>query len=229
MTEAMAQAGFEWLVVDLEHSAIDITRAQELIQIIELAGCAPLVRLSSNDPVQAKRVMDAGAHGVIVPGVNSKAEAERAVEAVRYPPRGTRGLGLARAHAYGVRFHEYLRELEEFVIVVMMIEHRDAIERIDEIVSVPGVDGAFVGPYDLSASYGIPGQFEHPLMRDALARMVSQARTAGVAAGMHVVHPPADQVRDRVREGFRFIAYAGDMLLFVPAIREAAAGLKRVV
>jgi len=224
----MAQAGFAWLAIDLEHSAIDISRAQELIQVIELAGCAPLVRLSSNDPVQAKRVMDAGAHGVIVPSVNSKAEAERAVEAVRYPPRGMRGVGLARAHGYGTRFHEYLREVEDFAIVVVMIEHRDAIDHIDEIVSVQGVDAVFSGPYDLSASYGIPGQFEHPLMQDALSRMVAHARTAKVAPGIHVVHPPVEQVRERVREGFRFIAYAGDMLLLVPAVREAAASLERL-
>ena len=226
VAEVMAQAGFEWLGIDLEHSVIGIDSLQPLIQVIELSDCTPLVRLPSNDPVLAKRVMDAGAHGVIVPSVNSAAEAERAVGAVKYPPAGFRGMGLGRAHAYGARFREYLAELEEYAVVMVMIEQREGVAELERIVRVPGVDGVCVGPYDLSASYGVPGQLDHPLMQDALTRIVQVAAGAGVAAGIHVVHPPAQQVRDRLAEGFRFIAYGGDMLFLVPAVREAAAELR---
>ena len=225
VAEVMAQAGFDWLGIDMEHSVIGIEAAQMLIQVVELSGCVPLVRLSSNDPVLTKRVMDAGAHGVIVPTVNSAEEAEQAVKAVRYPPQGFRGVGLARAQGYGARFQEYTKELEESAVVVVMIEHRDGVERAEEILRVPGVDGVFIGPYDLSASYGIPGQFDHPRMKDALRRILKAAREAGVAPGIHVVHPPVEQVRDRLAEGFRFIAYCGDMLVLVPAVRQAAASL----
>lgn len=226
IAEVMAQAGFDWLGIDMEHSAIGIESIQSLIQVIELSGCVPLVRLSSNDPVLAKQVMDAGAHGVIVPAVNSAEEAERAVRSVKYPPAGFRGVGLSRAQGYGSRFHEYVAELEEYSVVIVMIEHRDGVDQVERTLRVPGVDGVFVGPYDLSASYGIPGQFDHPLMRDAMAHILSAAREAKVAPGIHVVHPPADQVRDRLAEGFRFIAYGGDMLFLVPAVREAAANVR---
>jgi 2-keto-3-deoxy-L-rhamnonate aldolase RhmA len=226
VAEVMAQAGFEWLGIDLEHSVIGIDSLQPLIQVIELSGCAPLVRLPSNDPVLAKRVMDAGAHGVIVPSVNSAAEAERAVGAVKYPPTGFRGVGLGRAHGYGARFREYVAELEEYAVVIVMIEQREGVADLERIVRVPGVDGVFVGPYDLSASYGIAGQFEHPLMRETLTRIARTATSAGIAAGIHVVHPPVEQVWDRLAEGFRFIAYGGDMLFLVPAVRDAAAQVR---
>lgn len=226
IAEVIAQAGFEWVGIDLEHSVISLETAFTLIQVLELSGCVPLVRLSANDPVQAKRVMDAGAHGVIVPGVQTVEDAERAVAAVKYPPRGTRGVGLGRAHGYGTRFEEYLGELDEHGVVFAMIEHRDGVEQVEKILVVPGLDGVFIGPYDLSASYGVPGQFEHPVMRTAMARILAAAQRAGVAAGIHVVHPPVDQVRERLREGFRFIAYGGDMLFLTPALRDAATALR---
>jgi 2-keto-3-deoxy-L-rhamnonate aldolase RhmA len=226
IAEVMAQAGFDWIGIDLEHSVTGIETAFSLIQVIELSGCVPLVRLSANDPTQAKRMMDAGAHGAIVPGINSVEDARRAVGSVRYPPQGFRGVGLGRAHAYGPRFQEYVRELQEYAVVVVMIEHRDGVEQVEEILRVPGVDGVFIGPYDLSTSYGVPGQFEHPLMRAAMARILAAAKDARVAAGIHVVHPPVEQVKDRLAEGFRLIAYGGDMLFLVPAMREAVAHLR---
>jgi 2-dehydro-3-deoxyglucarate aldolase len=226
IAEIMAKAGFDWIGIDLEHSIIDMETAGSLIQVIDLAGGVPLVRLSANDPVQAKRVMDAGAHGVIVPSIRSADEAERAVKAVRYPPAGTRGVGLARAHGYGLRFQEYLREVEA-ALVVVMIEDREGVEQADKIVRVPGVDAVFVGPYDLSASYGIPGELDHPTMGKAVSRILKAAQTAGVAAGIHVVHPPIDQVQKRIAEGFRFIAYGGDMLMLAPAMQDAADWLRK--
>src|SRR2546423_13195240 len=107
IAEIFARAGFDWVTVDLEHSTISLDQAGELIRTIDLAGCAPLVRLTSNDPNLIKRLMDAGAHGIIVPGVNAAADAEAAVAATRYPPAGHRGVGLGRAQGYGARFHDY--------------------------------------------------------------------------------------------------------------------------
>jgi 2-dehydro-3-deoxyglucarate aldolase len=222
----MAQAGFPWLVIDLEHSVIGIADVQPLIQVIELSGSCPLVRLSSNDPVQAKRVLDAGAHGVIVPSVNSAEEARKAVAAVKYPPHGIRGVGLARAQGYGARFGAYLEEANEYSIVVPMIEHRQAVDDIEAIVRTAGVDAVFVGPYDLSASYGIAGEMDHPLMRDAMARLLKATADAGISAGLHVVHPPVRQVAERIAEGFSFVAYGTDMLFLVSQAREAAAQVR---
>ena len=226
ITEIMARAGFDWLAIDLEHSAIDLETAFTMIQVIDLAGCAPLVRLSANDPVQAKRVMDAGAWGVIVPSVQSAAEARQAVAAVKYPPEGTRSVGLGRAHGYGARFGEYLTACSEGSVVIPMIEQKEGVERVEEILRVPGVDGVFIGPYDLSASYGVPGELNHPLVADAMRRVVETSRALGKAAGIHIVHPPVTQVAERLAEGFRFVAYGGDMLLLTPAVLEAAEQLR---
>lgn len=229
VAEIMAQSGFAWLGIDLEHSTIGIESVLPLVQVIELSGCAPLVRLPANDPVLALRVMDAGAHGVIVPHVSSREEAEQAVRSVRYPPLGTRGVGLGRAHGYGARFNEYLKESAEAAVVVVMIEDRGGLERIRDIVAVPGVDAVLIGPYDLSASLGIPGQLQHQLMKDAFASVVTATRFAGIAAGIHVVHPPVELVRERLAEGFRFIAFGGDMLLLESSVRDAAAQLRAIV
>ena len=228
IAEVMAKAGFDWLAIDLEHSTIDLETTFTLIQVIDLAGCAPLVRLSANDPVQAKRVMDAGAWGVIVPSVQSAAEARRAVDAVKYPPEGKRGVGLGRAHGFGPGFADYFKDCSEGSVVIPMIEQREGVERVEEILQVPGVDGVFIGPYDLSASYGVAGNLRHAVVQEATQRIIAAARTCGKAAGIHVVHPPVTQVADRLSEGFRLIAYGGDMLFLTPAAMDAGASLRRL-
>ena len=122
ISELMAKVGFDWLTIDLEHSSLSIEQAGEMIRIIDLAGVSPLVRLTSNDGNQIKRVMDSGAHGIIVPMVKTKGDAEQAVSSVYYPPKGIRGVGLARAQHYGIGFHEYRDWLEENAIIIVQIE-----------------------------------------------------------------------------------------------------------
>jgi 2-dehydro-3-deoxyglucarate aldolase len=163
--EIMAAAGFDWVTVDLEHSVISLREAEELIRIIALKGVAPLVRLSSNDPVQIKRVMDAGAEGLIVPMVNTREDAAQAVAAARPPPGGTRGVGLARAQGYGAGFDAYQKWVVNDSVVIVQIEHIEGVRNLGQILAVPGVAGFIVGPYDLSGSLGLPGQFDHPEMR----------------------------------------------------------------
>ncbi len=212
IAEIMAKAGFDWLVVDLEHSVISLREAEELIRVIESCGLTPLVRLSSNDAVQIKRVMDAGAYGVIVPMVNSREDAERAVAAVRYPPIGKRGVGLARAQGYGTRFDDYKAWLERESVVIVQVEHIKAVENLSQIVSADGVDGFMVGPYDLSGSLGVPGQFEHPRMVEALAEVQKVALARKAVPGYHVVSPRPELVIEKIKEGYKFIAYGIDML-----------------
>src|ERR1700686_3463590 len=168
IAEIMSRAGFDFIVVDLEHSVTTIGEAGELIRVIDLCGIPALVRTTSNDADQIKRVLDAGAHGVIVPMVNSPEQANAAVAAVRYPARGTRGVGLGRAQGYGVTFQQYCRWVEESSIVIVQIEHIEAVQKLDQILSIDGVDGYIIGPYDLSASMGLAGQFEHPDVRGAI-------------------------------------------------------------
>ena len=223
--EIMAKAGFDWLVVDLEHSVITIREAEELIRVIELCGVVPLVRLSANDPVQIKRVMDAGAHGVIVPMVNSAVEAEKVASAVRYPPQGTRGVGLARAQGYGSSFDKYLKWVNKGPVVIVQVEHIEAVNNLEAILAVEGVDGFIVGPYDLSGSLGVPGQFDHPLMKEAMERIISVGATSGKTPGIHVVEPDVKEFKLRIEQGYRFVAYSVDIRMLDCACRE---GLKSI-
>jgi len=226
IAEIMAKAGFEWLVVDLEHSVITIREAEELIRIIELCGVTPLVRLSSNDPVQIKRVMDAGAHGVIVPMVNSAEEAKKAVDAVYYPPIGSRGVGLARAQKYGADFDGYKNWLKENTIVIVQIEHIKGVTNLEEILAVDGIDGFIVGPYDLSGSLNIPGEFDHPEMVLALDRIKDISRRVKKPSGFHVVQPDVDMLLKKIDEGYRFIAFSLDILLLGRACRDSIEKIK---
>ena len=211
IAEIFAKAGFEWLVVDLEHSTISIEQAGELIRTIDLAGSAPLVRLTSNDTDQIKRVMDAGAHGIVVPNVNTAQEAEDAVAATRYAPLGHRGVGLARAQQYGSGFREYLEWQKKGPVVIVQIEHQSALDHLDEIFTVPGVDGFIIGPYDLSCSMEMPGEFERPEFIAAMQRILDAGLKSGCPAGIHIVEPEPDQLRERIGEGYRFIAYSVDI------------------
>jgi 2-keto-3-deoxy-L-rhamnonate aldolase RhmA len=227
IAEIMAKAGFEWIVVDLEHSMIGLEQAGELIRTIDLCGVAPLVRLTSNDPDQIKRVMDAGAHGIVVPMVNSAEEAARAVAATRYGPQGTRGVGLSRAQGWGVRFREYLDWQAEGPIVMVQIEHREGVAHLEEILAVPGVDGFIIGPYDLSCSMGMPGQFERAEFVSALQSVLATAKRLRRPAGVHLVEPDLDRLESAVREGYTFIAYSVDFRILDAGLRHAVQHLTK--
>ena len=194
IAEIMASAGFDWLAIDLEHSVITIREAEELIRIIDLKGVVPIVRLSSNNSEQIKRIMDAGAHGVIVPMVNSVHEAEAAVSAVRYPPLGKRSVGLARAQGYGAKFEHYFDWQESNTLVVVQIEHITAVENLESILSVDGVDAYIVGPYDLSGSLGIPGEFNRPEFLEAMSCIRAVSKKLGIPGGVHIVEPDLEQL-----------------------------------
>jgi len=187
--------------------------------VINLSGVFPLVRLTSNHPDQIKRVMDAGSHGVIVPMVNSAADARRAVESVKYPPFGKRGVGLARAQGYGTGFKEYLEWQERGSVVIVQVEHIDAVNNLEAIFSVEGVDGFIVGPYDLTGSMGIPGQFDHPDFLRAMDRINVISKEMGMPGGIHIIEPEPDQLQQRIHEGYPFIAYSLDIRMLDVACR----------
>ena len=225
IAEVMVRAGFDWLTVDLEHSAITLESAAELIRTIDLAGLSPFVRVGSHDANVIKRVMDAGAHGIIASTVNTPEQAAAIVAAVKYPPVGTRGVGLSRAQGYADEFDVHYRWLNEESIVFVQIEHHEAVRNIDAILSVPGVDGFFIGPYDLSASLGIPGQLDHPKMLAALAEVRAAQDRVPTVAGVHVVQPVPADVEKKLAAGYRFIAYGIDYLFL---LNHARAGLDEI-
>ena len=226
VAEIMAAAGFDWLTVDLEHSAISIERAEEIIRIIELCGVKPFVRLSSHNPEQIKRVMDSGAHGIIVPMVKTAEEVTQAVAAVHYPPLGNRSVGLARAQRYGNAFEAYYEWQKSNVMVIVQIEHIDAVDNIEAIFSIQGISGYIVGPYDLSASMGIPGDFANEKMSAALDRIKIAAKDYQVSSGIHIVEPDLGELKRRISEGYKFIAYGVDMRMLDITCRLATDKMK---
>ncbi len=225
IAEIMADAGFEWLVIDMEHSVITIREAEELIRIIALKNITPLVRLTFLDCGQIKRVMDAGATGVIVPMVKTAEEAKIAVQAVKYPPVGTRSVGLARAQGYGTRFDEYAQTINEQSIVIVQIEHIEAINNLEEILQVEGLDGTIVGPYDLSGSMGKPGRYEEQDVLSKLKQYEEISKKFNKPFGYHVVQPDYEAVIRKIEDGYKFIAFSVDHLFLGDGLR---VGLKKI-
>jgi 2-dehydro-3-deoxyglucarate aldolase len=222
VAEMMLRAGFDWLVIDLEHTGIGTFDAFQMIQVIGLGGGVPLVRVGHNHPLLVKRAMDAGAHGVVVPMVNTAEQARQAVDAMRYPPHGSRGAGLSRAQGYGLAFEAHRAWAKAEAVLIVQIEHVDAVANLEEILAVEGVDGFIVGPYDLSGSLGRPGDFGHPEVARALDEVRRVAVDGPKCGGFHVVHSDAALLERRIGEGYRFIAYGDDMVFLAEKLRDEA-------
>jgi len=229
IAEMMATSGFDWLVVDMEHSVITLDLAQELIRVIQLCGVTSLVRVGENDPNLIKRVMDAGAGGVIVPMVNTKKDVIDAVNAVKYPPVGTRGVGLARAQGYGLRFDAYKKWVNKESVVIVQIEHIDAVRNLDDILGTDGVDAFIVGPYDLSASLGKPGDFESSDFTGALGTIKDLSVKHSAVPGFHVIPPDARMAAKKIREGYRFIGFSLDTMFLGVKCGKELGDLRRVI
>ncbi len=208
--EILKHAGFEWLVIDLEHTDIDFTRAKHLISTIQANGMQALVRVSKNEEVVIKRILDFGADGLIVPMVCSKADAEKAVSLATYPPKGTRGVGLFRAQQYGLGFKEYQKWVDEELVIIAQIEHIDAVNNIEDIMSIDGIDGAIIGPYDMSASMGVPGEYDREDVQEAIASVFKACKTMEKSVGFHVVETDPSVLLKRIDQGCNVLAYSID-------------------
>ncbi|CBW25316.1 6 2,4-dihydroxyhept-2-ene-1,7-dioic acid aldolase [Halobacteriovorax marinus SJ] len=220
IAEIMKNAGYSWVCIDLEHTMITLEQAGDLIAAIDSKECSPLVRLSSNDSVLIKRVMDAGAHGVIVPMVKTKDDVLNAFESMHYPPLGKRGVGLARAQKYGVAFDDYQKWLLENSVLIAQIEHIDAVQNIKELLEMNELDGYIVGPYDLSASMGIAGEFDHPDFISVMKKIEDAIKKYNKPGGLHVVEPDTSKLKEVIEKGYRFIAYSVDMRMLDKSCRE---------
>jgi len=230
VAELMAASGFDFLCVDAEHSAVDLPQAQGLFQAITSGRreCAALVRLHGVDYAFVKRYLDAGADGVIAPLVRTQAEAEQLVQACKYPPQGLRGLGFCRANDYGQRIDDEFARANDHVFVAVQIEHIAAVANIDAILGVPGIDAAFIGPYDLSASMGIAGQFSHPDYVAALATIQAACRRHGTVSGIHVVSVDPTEAKARLAEGYQLVAYSLDITMISTACQQGLAALRKL-
>jgi 2-dehydro-3-deoxyglucarate aldolase len=227
IAEVMADAGFDWLCVDLEHSVTDYFEAQQLIATIQSKGIKAYVRVGENNTRIIKRVLDAGADGIIVPMVNTKEEAQKAIDAVKYPPIGKRGVGLARAQKYGFGFEEYKENIASYIPLIVQIEHIDAVNNLEDILSLEHIDGTFIGPYDLSGSMGKPGKFDDEDVKEVLARYESVVKKYDKLIGFHVVPINYKAVEEKIKLGYNFIAYSFDALLLGHISREEINKIKK--
>jgi len=224
--EILGSAGFEWLTIDLEHAAISIETAMNLIGHIQGNGMQALVRVSKNEEVVIKRVLDAGADGVIVPMIKNKEEAIEAVNYVKYPPLGKRGVGLNRAQKYGTAFDTYQDWVKNEVVVIAQIEHIDAVNNLEEIFSVPGIDGIIVGPYDLSASMGYPGEYEREDVQAALAKIDEITKRLNKPLGFHVIDSDHSKTLEKINKGYSFLAFSLDFFFLGDKARKEMELLK---
>lgn len=219
IAEIMADAGFDWLCIDLEHSVTDYFEAQQLIIAIQSKGLKAFVRVGENNALIIKRILDAGADGIIVPSVSSKEEAIKAVNAIKYPPEGTRGVGLARAQGYGFGFENYRDKTAKEVKLILQIEHINALAELDEMIKLDGVDGTFIGPYDLSGSLGKPGDYNDDEVKEAIKKYEDIALKHNKWIGFHVVSSSYENVLEKIGRGYNFIAYNFDAFFLGNAIR----------
>ena len=215
LAELMAQSGFDFLTIDVEHSAIDLPQTQCLFQAINSGNpnCSSFVRLPDTNYSSTKRYLDAGANGVIAPLVNTPEQASELVEGVKYPPLGNRGVGFCRANNYGIRLEEAFNKSNSETLVCIQIEHIKGVNNIREILDIDGIDVVFIGPYDLTASMGITGQFEHPEYLDARREVLSICKEKNIIAGIHVVKPDANEVKERIKDGFLLVGYSLDITI----------------
>jgi 4-hydroxy-2-oxoheptanedioate aldolase len=218
----LARSGFHWLTVDVEHSLVDWETATHMFASIADAGCIALARVPANRHDHIKRVLDNGAHGIVVPMVNTRAEAEQAVAACLYPPHGNRSVG---GSVHALNFHctanDYYAHANDEILIVLQCEHIQAVHDADSIFSVPGIDAIFVGPNDLAASMrgkdGRPASGE--AMNEALRHILATCKKYKVPAGIHCFS--AEEVRHRIEEGWQFLALGSELRLMMNGVDQA--------
>lgn len=220
VVEIMASAGFEWLTIDIEHSAVGIESIQQMVGNIQSKGLKALVRVFANDEIIIKRVLDAGADGIIVPMVKSKAEAQELVNHVYYPPKGKRGVGLSRAQDYGTGFEAYQQRLEKEIILIAQIEHIDAINNLEGILSVNEIDSTLIGPYDLSASMNQPGKYDLPEVKAAIFKYDNICDRLNKPKGAHVIQSDHKFTQEKIDLGYTFLAFSLDFFFLGDKARE---------
>jgi len=208
MTEMMSSLGFDYFVIDTEHAPLDPIMVQTLMQAMRPdTKTTPIIRVWWNDLVAIKRALDIGAYGILVPWVNSKEETEMAVKATRYAPDGLRGCGPRRA---GLFDPDYLKTADEEIMVVVQIETKEAVANIEDICSVEGIDATYIGPADLSASYGHLGNMSHPDVQEAIDIVYDASKAAGIGAGIH--EASGSSIPERMKKRYNLVTLGNDLL-----------------
>jgi 2-dehydro-3-deoxyglucarate aldolase len=226
VAELIAWGGFDWVVVDAEHGAVDLGLLPDMARAIASGGSIPMVRLATADASACARALDAGMCGVIAPRIENADQILAVRSASRWPPLGTRGVGFARANRYGADFQRAIQQ-PVAPLVVGMIESKAGVDNVRDIVAVEGLDALFIGPYDLSASLGVPGEVEHESVGSAVREIRAAAAEAGVPVGLHSVSPNREVLHQAIEDGFTFLAFSTDAQFLTSAATSPLAGALR--
>ena len=213
IAEMFTRSGVDCITVDMEHSSTSLGEAQQIITASQGRGVPCLARVSSHNGEQIRRLLDAGADGILVPNVAREEEVARIVDWFLYPPEGKRGFGVGRAQGYGFDFAKYTSGWNRQGVLILQIESIEGVEAAENLLNHPAVDGAMVGPYDISGSLGIPGQIDHPLVQKACAKVIEACRKQGKACGTQIVEPTESKVKTAFARGFTFVILASDVFI----------------
>ncbi|MFN8453270.1 MAG: aldolase/citrate lyase family protein [Anaerolineae bacterium] len=224
--ETIGYAGFDFVILDTEHSSYDIPDCENLVRAADAAGLPSLIRVPENRGTPVGKALEYGAQGIVVPHVSTKAEAEAAVNHAHYPPKGVRGAAptVRGAHYGQTPWPDYLAQARAETLVVLQIEGKEGIENLDAIMGVAGVDVLFIGPFDLSGALGISGQLDHPLLLDTAGDIVRRARSRHMAVGIWM--PTPEQVGPWIARGVQMITVASNDMIFMQACRTVAGKVK---
>lgn len=218
VAEILGQAGYDWVAVDLEHGSIDTSQLPDLFRAMELGNTLPLARLAEGTVKDCKMVLDAGSGGVIIPMVESAEQLRMIRNACCWPPAGTRGVGFSRANLFGKYFETYNKEAQA-PLIVAMIENINALDQLENILKVDGLDAILIGPYDLSASMALTAQFEDKEFISVMDRIKTLCQKNNIACGVHVVQPDPVLLQKRIDENYRFIAYSIDTVFLNSSVK----------
>mgnify|MGYP001459335607 CR=1 FL=1 len=213
VAEMLVRSGVDFLGIDIEHSTISQEQSQRIIAACHAGGIPCLPRVATHNLESIKRLLDSGADGIIVPNVETTNQVEQLIKAIKYPPLGTRGFGVARAQGYGHEFEEYTTKWNDSSILIIQIESISAVENIDKLLQFDEVDGAMVGPYDISGSLGIPGQIDHKKVMEAGQLVVKACEKYGKACGTHDIDPTLESVKSSLDSGYTFVILASDVFI----------------
>lgn len=207
--EILGDAGYDWIAVDMEHGSISTSQLPDLFRALELNNTLPLVRLAQGELKDAKSALDAGAGGIIIPMVESPNQLEEIIGYSCWPPVGKRGVGYSRANLFG-KYFDPNDKVSLKPLIIAQIENIEAVKDIEQILKVPGLDAIIIGPYDLSASMGITGQFSSKKFQDCLKKILNSCKKFNIPSGIHIIQPDINELNKRINEKFQFIAYSID-------------------
>ena len=213
VTEILTMSGVDFIGIDLEHSTISQEQSQRIIAACHDKGVSCMPRIATHNQEAIKQLLDSGADGIIVPTVETPKQVEKLIEWMKYPPLGKRGYGIARAQGYGHDFEEYTSQWNDSSSLIIQIESISAVKNIEKLLQFEEVDGAMIGPYDISGSLGIPGQIDHQKVRDAGQLVVDACLKFGKACGTQDIDPTSESVQSAIDSGYTLVVLASDVFI----------------